>query len=151
MPERNLVEGDEPMSRQLRGYFLFTDIAMLAYWALIVIAAAELVSVPPEWMFSDHTNDDIVVWNWSFLPLDILLALFGLLAVRLARNNDPRWKSAAIVSLTLTSCAGLMALSFWAIRGDFDPSWWIANLYLLLSPIPFAWTIISATSAMREH
>jgi hypothetical protein len=42
----------------------------------------------------------------------------------------------ALVSLVLTSCAGLQAVSF-CIRGEFDPAWWIPNLFLLLHPLYF--------------
>jgi hypothetical protein len=41
------------------------------------------------------------------------------------------------LSLALTSCSGLMAISFWAIRGDFDLSWWLPNLFLLVYPLFF--------------
>ena len=39
------------------------------------------------------------------------------------------------MSLSLTFCAGLMAISFWAIRGDFDPTWWGVNLALMIWPL----------------
>ena len=29
------------------------------------------------------------------------------------------------------------AIAFWLIRGDFDPSWWIPNLYLMIYPLFF--------------
>jgi hypothetical protein len=45
-----------------------------------------------------------------------------------------------LVSLTLTSTAGLMALAYWALRGEFDIAWWGPNLFLMLYPIPaLAW------------
>jgi hypothetical protein len=28
-----------------------------------------------------------------------------------------------------------MALSFWAIRGDFDPTWWAVNAALMIWPL----------------
>ena len=34
-------------------------------------------------------------------------------------------------------CSGLQALAFWTIRLDFDMSWWIPNLYLLVYPCFF--------------
>ncbi|MBW2224881.1 MAG: DUF5360 family protein, partial [Deltaproteobacteria bacterium] len=37
----------------------------------------------------------------------------------------------------LTSCSGLMAVSFWTLRADFDPAWWLPNLFLLLYPLWF--------------
>jgi hypothetical protein len=30
-----------------------------------------------------------------------------------------------------------MAISYWTLTGDFDPSWWIPNLFLMLWPLPF--------------
>ena len=36
------------------------------------------------------------------------------------------------VSLSLMFCAGLMAISFWAIRGSYDLFWWGVNLWLIL-------------------
>lgn len=41
-----------------------------------------------------------------------------------------------LISLVLTSTAGLQALAFWALRGDFTLSWWAPNLFLLLFPLP---------------
>jgi Family of unknown function (DUF5360) len=34
-----------------------------------------------------------------------------------------------------------MALAFWTIRRDFDMSWWLPNLYLLLYPIYYIITL----------
>jgi hypothetical protein len=42
-----------------------------------------------------------------------------------------------VVSLVATSISGLQALSFWALRGDFDLGWWLPNLFLFLWPLPF--------------
>lgn len=39
-----------------------------------------------------------------------------------------------VISLALTSAAGVMALNFYVIRGDFDPAWWLPNLWLALFP-----------------
>ncbi|MEV6430562.1 DUF5360 family protein [Nocardia sp. NPDC051463] len=36
----------------------------------------------------------------------------------------------------MTSTAGLQAIAFWALRGDFSLTSWIPNLFLLLFPIP---------------
>ncbi|MBC9730406.1 DUF5360 family protein [Streptomyces sp. TRM68367] len=41
-----------------------------------------------------------------------------------------------LVSLTLTSTAGLQTVVFGALRGDWSLTWWIPNLALLLFPIP---------------
>ena len=47
------------------------------------------------------------------------------------------WSHFAFLSLILTFCSGLQALTFWTIRLDFDISWWIPNLYLLVYPCFF--------------
>lgn len=77
-----------------------------------------------------------MAWNWSFLPLDLLVSATGLTGVWLHKNGDRRWRGLVLISLVLTSCAGLQAISFWAIRGELDLTWWLPNLFLLLYP-PF--------------
>jgi hypothetical protein len=85
-------------------------------------------------MYDGYGTPIVDAWNWSFAPLDILFAILGLAAVRLAQKQDPRWKMLAVASLSLTFCAGLMAIGFWAISGDYNPSWWIPNLVLMAVP-----------------
>ena len=65
----------------------------------------------------------------------VLVSICGLAAVGLHRAGKAAWRGLAIVSLSLTFCAGLMAISFWAIRGDFDPTWWAVNLALMIWPL----------------
>jgi hypothetical protein len=125
------------MSMPLRLLMLVTDIGLLSYWLLTALAAVGLIGLPSEWLFSDYHSPIVVAWNWSFLPLDIILSIAGLLSVRLAARNDARWLYCTVISLSLTVCAGLMAISFWAIRGEFDPVWWGFNLFLMLWPLPF--------------
>jgi hypothetical protein len=114
----------------LRWLLLVTDWGFVVYWSVTALAATGVIAVPTEWMFRNHSDPVMVAWNWSFLPLDLAASVLGLLAVR----AGGAWKGLATVSLALTSCAGLMAVSFWAISGDFDPSWWGPNLFLLLWP-----------------
>jgi hypothetical protein len=128
----------------LRTALLLTDLGFIAYWSLTALVAAGLLSVPPEYLFSDYHNPLVVAWNWSFAPLDIILSLAGLNAVRLQRAGDASWKGWAIFSLALTFCAGLMAISFWAIRGDFDVTWWIINLALMIWPWIYLPTLIKS-------
>lgn len=118
----------------LRTALLLTDLGFITYWSLTALVAAGLFSVPPEYLYSDYHNPLVVAWNWSFMPLDIILSLGGLNAVRLQRAGDPTWRGWTIFSLALTFCAGLMAIAFWAIRGDFDVTWWTLNLALMLWP-----------------
>jgi hypothetical protein len=104
-----------------------TEIGMLAYWVLAASMALGLMNIPPDWMYSNHTDPIIVAWNWSFFPIDVLFAGTGLVARYSARAP----KHLADISLTLMFCAGLMALSFWTIRREFDAFWWAANAWLV--------------------
>jgi len=121
----------------LKTSLLITDIAFLSYWALTALVAAGALSIPAEYLYSDYNNPLVVAWNWSFMPLDVALSLIGITALSLQRRACASWRMLAVVSLSLTVCAGLMAISFWAIRGDFDPAWWAVNLALILWPLYF--------------
>lgn len=113
----------------LRLNLLVTDIGFVAYW---VITAFGLL--PPQWLFQDYANPILVAWNWSFAPLDLIASFCGLYALHLIRRRNWLWSHFATISLALTFCAGLMALSFWWIRRDFDLGWWLPNAYLTLWP-----------------
>ena len=126
-----------PLLRGLKTALLVTDIAFLVYWALTALVAAGIINVPGEYLYSDYHDPLVVAWNWSFMPLDVTLSICGLSAVALHRRNNASWMGLAIVSLTLTFCAGLMAISFWTIRGDFDPAWWTVNLALMIWPLTY--------------
>jgi hypothetical protein len=110
----------------LRTNLLITDLDFIFYW---LITAFNLL--PFDWLFQDYTNPLLIAWNWSFAPVDLMASLTGLWSLHLMRHQHSNWKITAIISLTLTFCAGLMAISFWTLRHDFDPSWWIPNLYLI--------------------
>jgi hypothetical protein len=97
------------------------------------LAAAQLVALPAAWLFRDYASPAIVAWNWSFLPLDLAASLSGLMAVDANRKGRPA-RGLTILSLVLTSCAGLMAIAFWTVARDFDPAWWAPNLFLLIWP-----------------
>jgi hypothetical protein len=98
--------------RGLKTSLLITDVGLLAYWALTALAAAGILRVPAEYLYSNYQNPLVVAWNWSFMPLDVLLSLAGIAAVSMQRRGNTAWRSLAIVSLSLTMCAGLMAISF---------------------------------------
>ena len=123
------------MPPALRWSMTAIDVAMLAYWGTAALAVVGVLTLPAAAMYGGYGTPVIDAWNWSFVPLDILLALTGLASVRLARRGDPRWHGWAIVSLTLTGCAGLLAVSFWALRSAFDAAWWLPNLVLLAMPL----------------
>lgn len=119
------------LPRFLRPLFLVVDLGFIAYWAITLAGV-----IPDEYLFKDYDNPILSAWNWSFLPLDLAISATGLTALRRARQGQS-WSNLALVSLVLTSCSGLMAVSFWALRADFDPSWWLPNLFLLLYPLWF--------------
>ena len=108
-----------------------TETGMLVYWCFATLVVFNLISVDPSMMYSDYKNPLIVSWNWSFFPLDVLFAIIGLIGRFLA--TQPRKKEVlSIISLSLMFCAGLMAVSFWAIRGSYDLFWWGINLWLIV-------------------
>ncbi|MFN7398528.1 MAG: DUF5360 family protein [Sandaracinobacter sp.] len=123
------------MTAGLRLFFRIVDSAMLLYWAASFAACLGLVTLPAAAMYDGYGTQMVDAWNWSFLPLDIAFAMTGLWSVRLHRQQDPRWRGLAIVSLVLTMCAGGMAIAFWVLAGDFNWSWWLPNLILLLLPL----------------
>jgi len=114
-----------------------TELAILAYWVLAGLSALNIITIPPEWMYSDYENPLVVAWNWSFFPLDVMFAVCGLLALY-GPFSKTRKMSLLIISLSLMFCAGLMAISFWAIRGEFDPLWWGMNIWLMALPLLIA-------------
>lgn len=118
--------------RRLKPFFLVTDIGFILYWLVTLLHL-----IPAEYLFQDYTNPILVSWNWSFLPLDFAISATGLLSLYLHKREDERWQSLALVSLVLTFCSGLQAISFWVLRSDFDLGWWIPNLYLLVYPLFF--------------
>jgi len=116
---------------------LITDVGMLLYWGVTALMALSVISVPGDWLFKDYHDPRMMAWNWSFFPLDLLLSLTGLWALRLENRGDVGWRIWAAISMTLTVAAGLMAISYWFIVRDFDLAWWIPNLFLMIWPIPF--------------
>ena len=50
-------------------------------------------------------------------------------------RNDESWKKWALISLVLTFTSGLQAIAFWAIRLDFNLTWWLFNGFLLIYPL----------------
>jgi hypothetical protein len=66
-----------------------------------------------------------------------------LYSVYLNSKSLNKWKIYAFISLILTSVSGLQAISYWALSGEFDPAWWIPNLFLLLYPWIFIPNLLS--------
>ena len=126
--------------RLLRANLLVTDVGFLMYWL-----ASALSLFPPDWLYKDHDNPILHAWNWSFAPVDITASLLGLTSLWMRRQSRVSWDSVALLSLALTFCAGLMAVSFWTIRRDFDVGWWLPNLYLIV------WPIIAVPGILRSR
>ncbi len=116
----------------MRIFFLVTDFGFIAYWLVAAFA-----NVPPEYLFKNYHDPLMVAWNWSFLPLDLLISATGLSCLWYRKSNASRSEILAIISLSLTACSGLQAISFWVIRSDYSFSWWAMNLYLLIYPLFF--------------
>ncbi|ETT81426.1 YvaD family protein [Viridibacillus sp. FSL R5-0477] len=116
----------------LKPFFLVTDVGFILYWI-----ATYFYLIPKNVAFKDYDNPMIIAWNWSFFPLDILISITGLYSLYLCRRNHPTWESMALISLVLTFCSGLQAIAFWAFIKDFDFTWWLFNLYLMIYPLFF--------------
>ena len=138
-----MVAGVIAMPDGLRTFLRIADIAMLGYWAVSAAAAGRLIALSPDAMYRGYGTPLVDAWNWSFAPLDIAFAASGLWSVRLLGRGDRSWRGWAIVSLTLTMCAGAMAIAFWALQGSFDLAWWLPNLILLLAPLAWLPRLVS--------
>ncbi|MFC9898119.1 DUF5360 family protein [Nocardia sp. NPDC127579] len=108
---------------------LVTDALLVLYWIAVAVNA-----IPKDAAFRDYSNPIVQAWNWSFLPLDLAAVLFGFAGVYLVRVQHRLGWLVLTVGLTLTFCAGFMAISFWAFAGDFNPVWWLSNALLMIVP-----------------
>ncbi|WP_020552476.1 DUF5360 family protein [Embleya scabrispora] len=89
-------------------------------------------------------------WNHSFVPLDLAAAVTGLAAVRPGRRTATGYSHPLmLISLVLTGTAGLQAVAFWALRGDFALEWWAPNLFLLLFPLPAITVLVRRLARVR--
>ncbi|WP_293904310.1 DUF5360 family protein [Phenylobacterium sp.] len=125
------------MDRRLAVALSVTDLLFLAYWAVAAAAQAGLIALPASLMYAGYDEPRVIAWNWSFLPIDLAFSVTGLLAVRAARRADPLWRPLTLISLILTQVAGLMAVGYWALLGEFDLSWFLPNVALVLWPLAF--------------
>jgi hypothetical protein len=133
------------LSKTLKALFLVTDIGFIIYWVITAVAF-----IPKEYLYQDYTNELLVVWNWSFFPLDIFISVTGMYSLYLHKRRNAKWKNLALISLTLTFCSGLQAIVFWIIKSDFDLMWWVPNLYLLLYPLLFIPKLLETKEAFAE-
>jgi len=120
------------MSGKLRKLLILTDISFLLYWFVTYFQL-----IPSRYAYQDYTDEMLVIWNWSFFPLDVLISITGLLSLYYYRKSGALWRPLVLISLVLTSCSGLQAISFWVIKQDYDLMWWIPNLFLLIYPLFF--------------
>ena len=118
--------------KHLRPFFLIVDIGFVIYWFITLLKV-----IPANYLFKDYDNPILLAWNWSFLPLDLLISATGFYSIYLWRKGNKEWYMLALISLVLTSCSGLQAIAFWVLRADFDLIWWLPNLFLLIYPLFF--------------
>lgn len=123
--------------RVLHTLFFLVDVGFIAYWIITILRI-----IPDEYLYSDYTNPILVHWNWSFFPLDMLVSATGLKSIYLFKRENEKWKSLTLVSLVLTSCSGLQAISFWIYHSDYNWQWWAPNLFLLCYPVYFIIQIV---------
>ncbi|MEO0962432.1 MAG: DUF5360 family protein [Pseudomonadota bacterium] len=135
------------MSRSLAIAISVTDVLFMTYWGIALLALFGVFSLPPDMMYGDYLNPRVVAWNWSFFPLDLIFSIFGFLAISAARRGDPIWRPCALVSLVLTMTAGGMAVAYWIILVEFDPSWFLPNLVLFVWPLFFMRGLITGMAA----
>jgi hypothetical protein len=125
------------MDKRLALALSVTDIAFLAYWTMSALSLIGVIHIPRDWMYAHYDQREVVAWNWSFLPVDLAFSILGLAAVRAARRGNPIWRPLALLSLAFTMVAGGMAVSYWTLLGEFDPSWFLPNLALVIWPLFF--------------
>ena len=118
--------------KRLKIFFLATDLGFLIYWLITLLHI-----IPRELAFKNYSNPIISSWNWSFFPPDMCVSFTGITAIILFSREKSLWQKFALLSLTLTFCSGLQAISFWFLRNDFDLMWWTFNLYLMIYPLFF--------------
>lgn len=123
--------------KKLKYFILITDIGFIIYWFITILKL-----IPEEYLYQDYTNELLVAWNWSFFSLDICVSFTGLISLYLWKKQSNSWEKVALISLILTFCSGLQAISFWIIRKDFDLTWWIPNLFLLIYPLFFIYNFV---------
>lgn len=70
------------VTRARTALMVATDVGFLVYGTLTLLHV-----LPSAWLFKDHDNPILLSWNGSFLPLDLLISISGLLAVALRRRG----------------------------------------------------------------
>lgn len=132
------------LSRTVR-LMVAVDVGFLAYWLAIGLAL-----FPPEWMFADYADPQVVAWNWSFLPLDLVASATGLAAARALHRGRAGAEPLLATSLSLTATAGGMAIAYWSLLGQFAPGWLAPNVFLLLFPLPALIALVRGRGPSRS-
>lgn len=138
--------GEHRMRKSLRALMLFTDIGFILYWSVTFLGL-----IPKAYLYQDYSNELLVAWNLSFIPLDLLISCTGLLSIYCYNRKKSVWSPLCLVSLALTFCSGLQAIAFWGIRLDFDLMWWIPNLFLMIYPLFFVTTVAKGGRTRNER
>ena len=143
------MSAEDRPGRLLHALLSATDWLFILYWTASALDLVGVVHLPRDWLYPHHDDPRVVAWNWSFLPLDLAFSAAGLFALHQAKRPGADWRTPALVSLVLTMCAGGMAVSYWTLAQEFDPAWFMPNLFLLLWPIPFLPRLLSPSSRGR--
>jgi hypothetical protein len=138
------------MPRLLALAFSATDGLFLLYWSLSGLVQLGVIQVPRSWMYAQFDQPRVVAWNWSFLPVDLAFSILGLAAVAADQRGSPYWRPLALLSLAFTMVAGGMAVSYWAILGEFDPAWFLPNLALVAWPLAFLPALVCAEARTAD-
>jgi len=129
--------------KSLKTLFIIVDVGFVVYWI-----CAWFHLFPQDYLFKDYDNPILQAWNFSFLPLDLLVSATGLSCVWCHARNKPAGQPLALLSLAFTFCSGLQAIAFWALRADYDPTWWIPNLFLMIYPLFYIPTVLRSGAAV---
>jgi hypothetical protein len=88
-------------------------------------------------MYAHFDDPRVLAWNWSFLPVDLAFSATGIAAVAASRRGEPVWRPLALLSLAFTMVAGGMAVAYWTLLGEFELTWFLPNLALVIWPVVF--------------
>jgi hypothetical protein len=118
--------------RLLKKFFLLVDLGFILYWTVTYLHL-----IPNELLFSNYNNPLVVSWNWSFVFIDLLTSITGLVSLVMYSKQNYLWFYFAFISLVLTSASGTMAIGYWIINREFELGWWLPNLFLIIYPLFF--------------
>ncbi len=77
--------------KTLKKFFLVTDIAFILYWLITLLHL-----LPEEYLYKDYNNPILVAWNFSFLPIDLLVSFTGFTSLFLYQKKRKSWKKIAL-------------------------------------------------------